>query len=168
MSIWWRDFCRYLLEAFVEPVNLFGNFLFYTTVGLLLAFAYGDDTDNTKEVESFFLLFKFASFAQSAFGSVNNCTRLNNPRIHLLRLSAIKSVGFLDVFRTVQLIAFTSALFRIFITFWYSILVYPIAGLRGGVNHFLVYWLTLYCQTLATMTINFTISASTSRPRVRC
>lgn len=164
MSLSKREFRRYMLESFTDPVVLFGNFVFYTLIGLLLAFCYMDDTADKKAVEGFFRLFKYASFAQSAFGSVTNCTRLNEPRLYLLKLNKQRPVNASDTIRNISILSFCSMLFRIFITFWYSLMIYPISGLRGGVERFLVFWLTLFCQTMATMQFNFIISAATSDP----
>ncbi len=128
MSLWKREFRKYILEAFIDPVVLFGNFIFYTSIGLLLAFSFPADTADRKGVEDFFKLFKFTSFAQSAYGMVTNSIRLNEPRNYLVNLSQKQAVGASDTFRNLNLITFTSFLFRIFITFWYSLMIYPIVS----------------------------------------
>lgn len=128
MSIWWTEFHNYFLDAFVDPYGLFGNFTFYTIIGLLLAFTYGIDAD-----DDYFKLFKFVSFAQTGFGLIINCTRLNEPRKYLTRLSRSASASssknkfnWGDITRNVLLLTLAHGLFRIFITFWYSLMVYPI------------------------------------------
>lgn len=128
MSLWKLEFKKYILEAFTDPIILFGNFVFYTVVGLLLAFSYNADTADRKGVEDFFKLFKFASFAQSAYGMVTNSVRLNEPRNYLIALNEKKTVDSYDVIRNLNLISFTSILFRICITFWYSLMIYPIVS----------------------------------------
>ena len=128
MSLWNREFRKYILESFTDPIILFGNFIFYTTVGLLLAFSYDSDTADKKGVEDFFKLFKYASFAQSAYGMVTNSVRLNEPRIYIIGLSDRKTVGASDTIRNLNLITLTSVLFRICITFWYSLMIYPIVS----------------------------------------
>lgn len=126
MSIWWTEFHDYLIDAFLEPSTLFGNFIYYTIIGLLLAFSFGNDTDDSKEVEDYFKLFKYVSFAQTAFGLVNNSSRLNNPRKYLHKMSLKRGLTIADICRNIFLITLTSGMFRIFISFWYSLMVYPI------------------------------------------
>lgn len=127
MSIWRIEFHNYLIDAFLEPNTLFGNFIYYTIIGLLLAFSFGNDTDNSKEVEDYFKLFKYVSFAQTAFGLVNNSSKLNDPRKYLQKMSSSKrGLNISDICRNIFLITITSGMFRIFISFWYSVMVYPI------------------------------------------
>ena len=128
MSIWWNEFHDYLIDTFLDPSTLFGNFIYYTTIGLILAFCFGNDTNDSKQVDDYFKLFKFVSFAQTAFGLINNSTRLNIPRKYLITLSRTKKRRLLvsDIARNLFLITMTSGLFRIFISFWYSLMVYPI------------------------------------------
>ena len=128
MSIWLTEFHNYLVDAFLEPTALFGNFIFYTLIGLILAFSFGNDTNDAYEVEDFFKLFKYVSFAQTCFGIVNNCSRLNEPRKYLMNISDIRFLFVSDIVRNVFLITVTGGLFRIFITFWYSLMVYPIVS----------------------------------------
>jgi hypothetical protein len=130
MSKWRREFHDYLIDSFIEPTTLFGNFIFYTTIGLLLAFSFGNDTDDSKEVEDYFKLFKYVSFAQTAFGLVNNSSRLNGPRKYLQEIALRRKLNVSDVMRNILLVTFTSGLFRIFISFWYSLMVYPIVSLN--------------------------------------
>lgn len=137
MSLWKREFRKYILETFTEPVPLFGIFIFYTTVGLLLAFSYCSSTDDLKGVEDYFALFKFTSFAQSAYGMITNCVRLNEPRKYILSLSDKKTVTVSDTIRNLNLITFTMALFRICITFWLSILIYPIVTIPYYILNFI-------------------------------
>ena len=126
MSIWWTEFHDYLIDAFIEPNTLFGNFIYYTIIGLLLAFSFGNDTNDSKEVEDYFKLFKYVSFAQTAFGLVNNSSRLNTPRKYLQKISIKRGLTASDIYRNIFLITITSGMFRIFISFWYSLMVYPI------------------------------------------
>lgn len=138
--IWWTEFKKYLLEAFTDRITLFGNFLFYTKIGLILAFCYCSDTDDWKGVEDYFKLFKYVSFAQTAFGLINNCARLNQPRIYLRSISTKSELKVFDVLRNVFLVTFTSGLFRIFITFWYSIMVYPIVRFLALKKSYFTYY----------------------------
>lgn len=128
MSIWRHEFHDYLIHAFLDPTTLFGNFIYYTTIGLLLAFSFGSGTDDLKEVEDYFKLFKYVSFAQTAFGLINNSSRLNVPRKYLQGISLRRKLNASDVTRNIFLITLTSGMFRIFITFWYSLMVYPIVS----------------------------------------
>lgn len=128
MSIWWTEFHDHLIDAFLEPNVLFGNFIYYTIIGLIVAFTFGHDTNDLKEVEDNFKLFKTVSFAQTAFGLINNSSRLNEPREYLKKLSNTKSLHASDITRNIFLVTLTSGLFRIFITFWYSLMVYPIVS----------------------------------------
>ena len=128
MSIWRIEFHNYLIDAFIDPYVLFGNFIYYTIIGLILAFSYGEDTDDAYEVEDLFKLFKYVSFAQTAFGIINNCSRLDEPRKYLMEMSKRRGLASLDILRNIFLITITGGLFRIFITFWYSIMVYPIVS----------------------------------------
>ena len=127
--IWWTEFKNYLLESFTDRINLFGNFLYYTKIGLILAFSYCNNPDDLTGVEGYFRLFKYVSFAQTAFGIVNNCSRLNQPKLYLKSIAAKNDLKVSAVVRNVFLVTFTSGLFRIFITFWFSIMVYPIVRL---------------------------------------
>lgn len=126
MSIWRLEFHNYLIDSFLDPHVLFGNFIYYTTIGLILAFSYGEDTNDSFEVEDFFKLFKYVSFAQTGFGIINNCSRLNEPRHYLIKISKRRPLTISDILRNVFLVTITGGLFRIFITFWYSLMVYPI------------------------------------------
>lgn len=126
MSIWLIEFHNYLIEAFLDPATLFGNFVYYTIIGLLLAFTSCNDTEDTKQVEDDFRLFKYVSFAQTAFGLINNSSRLNEPRKYLIAMGIKNGLHSSDIIRNTLLITFSSGLFRIFISFWYSLMVYPI------------------------------------------
>ena len=127
MSVWWTEFHDYWIDAFLEPHTLFGNFFYYTVIGLLIAFSFGNDTNDSKEVEDYFKLFKYVSFAQTAFGLVNNSSRLNDPRKYLQKMSLERgNLKTSDICRNIFLITITSGMFRIFISFWYSLMVYPI------------------------------------------
>lgn len=128
MSIWWTEFHDHLIDAFLDPFVLFGNFIYYTIIGLLVAFTFGNDTNDYKEVEDNFKLFKTVSFAQTAFGLINNSSRLNEPREYLKKISKKRPLHVSDIARTVFLVTLTSGLFRIFTTFWYSLMVYPIVS----------------------------------------
>ena len=128
MSIWRTEFHNYLIDAFLDPNVLFGNFIYYTVIGLLLAFCYGQDTNDSYEVEDLFKLFKYVSFAQTGFGIINNCARLNQPRLYLIKISKSRNLSTSDILRNIFLITVTGGLFRIFISFWYSIIVYPIVN----------------------------------------
>lgn len=128
MSVWRSEFHNYLIDAFLDPNVLFGNFIYYTVIGLILAFSYGQDTDDAYEVEDLFKLFKYVSFAQTGFGIINNCSRLNEPRKYLVKTSKHRSLTISDILRNVFLVIVTGGLFRIFITFWYSLMVYPIVS----------------------------------------
>lgn len=129
MTIWWTEFHNYLIDAFLDPNVLFGNFIYYTIIGLILAFCYGQDTNDSYEVEDLFKLFKYVSFAQTGFGIINNCSRLNEPRKYLIKMSKVRGLSSFDILRNVFLITITGGLFRIFISFWYSLMVYPIVRL---------------------------------------
>ena len=129
MTIWWTEFHNYLIDAFLDPNVLFGNFIYYTIIGLILAFCYGQDTNDSYEVEDLFKLFKYVSFAQTGFGIINNCSRLNEPRKYLIKMSKVSGLSSFDILRNVFLITITGGLFRIFISFWYSLMVYPIVRL---------------------------------------
>ncbi len=131
MSIWWKEFHDYLIDAFLDPTVLFGNFIYYTTVGLLLAFSFGNNTNDLKEVEDYFKLFKYVSFAQTAFGLINNSGRLNDPRKYLIKMAKTeKRLHVRDIMRNLFLVTITSGIFRIFISFWYSLMVYPIVNIN--------------------------------------
>ena len=135
MSIWWNEFHDYLIDAFIEPSTLFGNFIYYTIIGLLLAFSFGNDTNDSKEVEDTFKLFKYVSFAQTAFGLINNSSRLNEPRKYLKAIALKRGLAVSDICRNLFLITITSGLFCIFISFWYSLMVYPIVNMNQ--NYFI-------------------------------
>lgn len=134
MSIWWTEFHNFLLDAFTDHYGLFGNFTYYTIIGLLLAFSYGIEAN-----EDYFKLFKFVSLAQTGFGLIINCTRLNEPRKYLSNISRYsppntskkRRIGlhWTDITRNVFLITFAHGLFRIFITLWYSLMIYPIVNI---------------------------------------
>lgn len=128
MSIWWTEFHDHLIDSFIEPHTLFGNFIYYTVIGLIIAFTFGHDTNDPKEVEDNFKLFKTVSFAQTAFGLINNSSRLNESRNYLKKISKKHALHSSDIMRNIFIITCTSGLFRIFITFWYSLMVYPIVS----------------------------------------
>jgi hypothetical protein len=57
-------------------------------------------------------------------------------------------------------------LWRLFALFLYSIIIYTIVGLRGGVERFLVFYLALVMQTLANTALGLLLAAA-SRDRQR-
>lgn len=135
MSLWKSELHNYLIDAFLDPVVLFGNFIYYTIIGLLLAFVSGSSTIELKQAQDDYALFKYVCFSQAAFGVINNCTRLNEPRKYLKALAIKNSLNSSDIWRNVFLITITSGLFRIFITFWYSLMVYPIVNTSPKARH---------------------------------
>ena len=134
MKIWRTEFHNYLIEAFLDPTSLFGNLIFYTVIGLISAFTYGNDEENLTGVNDYFQMFKFVSFAQTAFGMVTNCSRLNQPREYLIKISTKRNLKLSDIIRNLFLITITGGFFRIFITFWYSLMVYPIVKMSKLIN----------------------------------
>lgn len=128
MSNWRKEFHDHLIDSFLDPNVLFGSFCFYTIIGLLIAFIFGTIDNNKIQALSYLDLFKTVSLSQTAFGLINGSSRLNVSREYYQLLSEKRPIVAFEIIKTLFFIIFTTCLFRIFITFWFSLMVYPIVS----------------------------------------